>query len=43
MSGAAIVSCQDPAASRLEEAVDAYREALQERTRERVPLDWVAR
>jgi tetratricopeptide (TPR) repeat protein len=25
---------------RLEEAVTAYREALQERTRERVPLDW---
>ena len=26
--------------ARLEEAVAAYREALQERTRERVPLDW---
>jgi hypothetical protein len=25
---------------RLEEAVTAYREALQERTREQVPLDW---
>ena len=25
---------------RLEEAVEAYRAALQERTRERVPLDW---
>jgi hypothetical protein len=25
---------------RLEEAVSAYREALKERTRERVPLDW---
>jgi tetratricopeptide (TPR) repeat protein len=27
---------------RLEEAVTAYRDALQERTRERVPLDWAA-
>ena len=26
--------------ARLEEAVAAYREALKERTRERVPLDW---
>jgi hypothetical protein len=26
--------------ARLEEAVTAYREALQENTRERVPLDW---
>jgi len=26
--------------ARLEEAVGAYREALKERTRERVPLDW---
>src|SRR3984893_7404973 len=26
--------------ARLEEAVAAYREALQERTRARVPLDW---
>src|SRR4029450_498409 len=26
--------------ARLEEAVTAYRAALQERTRERVPLDW---
>ena len=26
--------------ARLEEAVAAYREALQEKTRERVPLDW---
>jgi exonuclease VII small subunit len=26
--------------ARLEEAVDAYRAALEERTRERVPLDW---
>jgi hypothetical protein len=25
---------------RLLEAVDAYRDALEERTRERVPLDW---
>ncbi len=25
---------------KLEEAVAAYREALKERTRERVPLDW---
>ena len=28
--------------ARLEEAVAAYRAALQERTRERVPLDWAA-
>ena len=28
--------------ARLEEAVAAYREALEERTRERVPLDWAA-
>jgi hypothetical protein len=27
--------------ARLEQAVDAYRAALQERTRERVPLAWV--
>jgi tetratricopeptide (TPR) repeat protein len=27
---------------RLEEAVEAYRAALQERTRERVPLQWAA-
>ena len=27
-------------AEHLEQAVDAYRAALQERTRERVPLDW---
>ena len=27
---------------RLEEAVSAYRAALEERTRERVPLDWAA-
>jgi tetratricopeptide (TPR) repeat protein len=26
--------------ARLEEAISVYREALQERTRERVPLDW---
>jgi len=26
--------------ARLEEAVAAYRDALKERTRERVPLDW---
>ena len=26
--------------ARLEEAVAAYREALKERTRERVPLEW---
>ena len=26
--------------AKLEEAVAAYREALKERTRERVPLDW---
>ena len=28
------------AESALEQAVDAYRAALEERTRERVPLDW---
>ena len=28
--------------ARLEEAVAAYRDALKERTRERVPLDWAA-
>ncbi len=28
--------------ARLEEAVDAYRAALEERTRDRVPLDWAA-
>ncbi|WP_457852181.1 hypothetical protein, partial [Muricoccus harenae] len=28
--------------ARLEEAVGAFRAALQERTRERVPLDWAA-
>ena len=28
--------------ARLEEAVAAYRAALEERTRERVPLDWAA-
>ena len=30
------------APSGLEEAIDAYRTALEERTRERVPLDWAA-
>ena len=28
--------------AKLEEAVAAYREALKEQTRERVPLDWAA-
>jgi hypothetical protein len=28
--------------ARLEEAVGAFRESLEERTRERVPLDWAA-
>ena len=28
--------------ARLEEAASAFREALKERTRERVPLDWAA-
>jgi tetratricopeptide (TPR) repeat protein len=28
--------------ARLEEAIAAYREALKERTRERIPLDWAA-
>jgi len=31
---------REPGAARLEEAVTAYRLALEERTRERVPLDW---
>ena len=31
---------RDAGTERLEEAVAAYRLALQERTRERVPLDW---
>ena len=31
---------REPGTARLEEAVAAYRAALEERTRERVPLDW---
>ena len=31
-----------PSTERLEQAVTAYTEALKERTRERVPLDWAA-
>ncbi|MFM2355092.1 MAG: hypothetical protein RLZZ528_828, partial [Pseudomonadota bacterium] len=31
---------REPGTARLEEAVAAYRAALQERTRDRVPLDW---
>src|SRR5580658_2021803 len=31
---------RDSGTARLEEAVAAYRAALEERTRERVPLDW---
>ena len=31
---------QSSGTARLEEAVAAYRDALKERTRERVPLDW---
>ena len=31
---------REPGTGRLEEAVAAYRAALQELTRERVPLDW---
>jgi tetratricopeptide (TPR) repeat protein len=33
---------RESGAARLKEAVAAYRNALQERTRERVPLDWAA-
>ena len=33
-------SVEPPRTARLEEAVAAYRAALEERTRERVPLDW---
>ena len=31
---------REPGTERLEEAVTAYREAIKERTRDRVPLDW---
>jgi len=36
----AILGERESSASRLEQAVDAYTDALQERTRDRVPLDW---
>ena len=38
----ATLGAREPGTERLEQAVDAYTEALKERTRERVPLDWVA-
>jgi hypothetical protein len=31
---------RESSSNKLEEAIEAYREALKERTRERVPLDW---
>jgi len=34
------LGARESGTARLEEAVAAYREALQENTRERVPLDW---
>ena len=34
------LGAREPGTARLDEAVTAYREALKERTRERVPLDW---
>src|SRR5215207_9125933 len=40
--GAALqtLGARESGTARLEEAVEAFRAALQERTRERVPLDW---
>ena len=35
-----IVGEREGAVARMEEAVAAFREALKENTRERVPLDW---
>jgi hypothetical protein len=42
--GAALqtLGARENGTARLEEAVAAYRDALKERTRERVPLDWAA-
>ena len=37
-----ILGERESGTARLEEAVAAYRAALEERTRERVPLDWAA-
>ena len=34
--------CEENGRKHLEQAVAAYTEALQERTRERVPLEWAA-
>jgi tetratricopeptide (TPR) repeat protein len=36
------LGAREAGTARLEEAVTAYREALRERTRDRVPLDWAA-
>jgi hypothetical protein len=35
-----ILGARERGTARLEEAVAAYRDALRQRTRERVPLDW---
>ena len=37
-----VLGARESGTGRLEEAVTAYRAALEERTRERVPLDWAA-
>jgi tetratricopeptide (TPR) repeat protein len=37
-----ILGARESGTARLDEAVAAYREALEERTRERAPLDWAA-
>ena len=37
-----ILGAREGGTERLEQAVDAYRAALEERTRERVPLEWAA-
>jgi tetratricopeptide (TPR) repeat protein len=39
-SALARLGVRESGTEKLEEAVSAYREALKERTRERVPLDW---
>jgi hypothetical protein len=39
-SALARLGVRESGTERLEEAVSAYREALKERTRERVPLEW---
>jgi tetratricopeptide (TPR) repeat protein len=36
------IGAREPGTARLEEALAAHRQALLERTRERVPLDWAA-